>query len=59
MKSMEKADWVVLRLLMVACRTNSEYGKLECARGVEYLLKKYGSRVLQDAIKALRKEERR
>ena len=54
---MKKADWVVLRLLKVACTTNSEYGKLECARGVEYLLKKYGGRVLEDAIKALRKEE--
>ena len=58
MKSMEKSDWVVLRLLMVACRTNSEYGKLECTRGVEYLLKKYNGRVIGEAIKALRKEEK-
>jgi hypothetical protein len=59
MKEIKKADWVVLRMLMVACpNIRHIHDKLETARGIEYLLKKYGDRVLETAIKALWDERR-
>lgn len=59
MKEIKEADWVVLRMLMVACpNIRHTHDKLETARGIEYLLKKYGDRVIETAIKALRKEEK-
>jgi hypothetical protein len=59
MKKIKEADWVVLRMLMVACpNIRHTHDKVETARGIEYLLKKYGDRVIETAIKALWDERR-
>lgn len=57
MKSMEKADWIILRLLMTTVGYTSVGSASDTYYlSVGYLGDKYGFQVIDQAITALRKE---
>lgn len=51
---MDKEDWIILRLLMVAAR-HAPYN-LDMTRAITHLMKKYGNKTVISCIKQLRKE---
>lgn len=52
---LDRADWIVLRLLMVAYprKDMDSYQKIECRRSLKYLMDKYGDSTLQNAMNDL------
>lgn len=51
-KPMDKADWIILRLLKASCRTQAVTNP-DYVRSITYLLNKYGSKGLDKHIAQL------
>ena len=55
---MTKEDWIILRLLKAACRTQAMTNP-DYVRSILYLLDKYGMAALTDSITQLQAEDKR
>ena len=55
---MTKEDWIILRLIFVACKTDNReaYNSLDMARAMAHLLRTYGNKQLNECIDQLRVE---
>jgi hypothetical protein len=57
---MKKSDWVVLRLLrkIITSRDSAAIvGDMEVRRSLQYLIDKYGDRIVDECVAALAEEE--
>lgn len=52
---MSKEDWIILRLLMVAAKSNPH--NPDVARAILYLTKRHGTQAVLDCIAQLHKEK--
>jgi hypothetical protein len=55
---MIKEDWIILRLILLAykCDRYTALNNRDLARSLQHLLRKYGSKQVMDAFKALHEE---
>ena len=55
---MTKEDWIILRLIFVATKTNrgEAYNNIDVTRSIHYLVMTYGSKKLNKCIDQLRVE---
>ena len=60
-KTMKKSDWVTLRLLrkIVLSPDRSWVGDMEVRRSLQYLIDKYGDRIVDECVAALAEESQR
>jgi hypothetical protein len=59
-KTMKKSDWVILRLLrkIITSRDSAAIvGDMEVRRSLQYLIDKYGDRIVDECVNALAEEE--